>query len=101
MGDIFLVDVEPLEGKGKGPLGSERLLKRFHRMCAAVEIEYLLVDALYFTERFYQLRYQGLFKQLVIKYTPEEEEKSRAFRRVLGTGRKGTLESFVNSNPLL
>ena len=81
-GDIFLVDVEPLSGRGKEPLGSERLLRRFHRMCSEVGIDYLVVDALYFTERFYRLYCQGVFKQLVIKYTPDEE-KGGAFRRVL------------------
>ncbi len=82
-GDIFLVDVEPLEGRGKELIGSERLLRRFQRMCPAVGIEYLVVDALYFTERFYRLYSQGVFKQLVIKYTPDEEGRSGTFRRVL------------------
>lgn len=81
--EVFFSDVEPMDKRGKELESSQRLLLRCYRQRGNRPIGYLLMDALYFTERFYQLRAQGYVRELVIKYTPPHPSVSSSFRRVL------------------
>lgn len=62
-GDVWMVDCEPIEKKGKELLASQRLVER----CC-------LADMLYFNERFWQLRESGYVEELLVKYTPGSEQ---------------------------
>lgn len=73
-GDVWMVDFEPIEKKGKELIASERLIERCCEYLGKGEIQLLLADMLYFNERFWQLRKAGYFKELLIKYTPKSDE---------------------------
>lgn len=82
-GDVFLTDAEKINKKGKELLSSEQLVRRCYEFRNRQPIDYLLLDALYFNERFYQLRQQGYVRELVIKYTPDSLNIGARFRQVL------------------
>lgn len=82
-GDVFLADAEKITKKGKELLSSEQLVRRCYEFRGRQPIDYLLLDALYFNERFYQLRQQGYVRELVIKYTPDSLAIGARFRQVL------------------
>lgn len=82
-GDVFFTDMEEIPRRGRELLSSERLIRRSYALRGKRPIGYLLMDALYFTERFYRLRQQGYVRELVIKYTPVSPGVSGAFRKVL------------------
>ena len=73
-GDVWMVDFEPIEKKGKELIASERLIERCCEYLGKGVIELLLADMLYFNERFWQLREAGYVKELLIKYTPKSNE---------------------------
>lgn len=83
-GDIFIVDNEPISGKGKELVASRRLLERFCEKMGKGVIDLLLADMLYFNEGFWQLRQDGYMKDFLVKYTPDPERKfDDAYRIVL------------------
>jgi hypothetical protein len=73
-GDVWMVDFEPIEKKGKELIASQRLIERCCEYLGKGVIELLLADMLYFNERFWQLREAGYVKELLIKYTPKSDE---------------------------
>jgi len=76
-GDVFMLDIEPIEKQGKELAASERLLRRCCDQIGKGCISLLLVDMLYFTEGYWQLRKAGYIKDLLVKYTPDTVGKQR------------------------
>ena len=77
-GDVLMVDCEAIEKHGKELLASQRVIQRCCEHLGKGMIQLLLVDMLYFNERFYHLREAGYFRDLLIKYTPDP---SRGFQQ--------------------
>ncbi len=73
-GDVWMVDMEPIEKKGMELLASQRLIERCCEFLGKGVIELLLADMLYFNERFWQLRKNGYIRELLVKYTPKSEK---------------------------
>ncbi len=73
-GDVWMVDVEAIEKKGKELLASQRLIERCCEYLGKEVIELLLADMLYFNERFGELRKTGYVQELLVKYTPKSDE---------------------------
>ena len=73
-GDVWMVDFEPIEKRGKELIASQRLIERCCEYLGKGVIELLLTDMLYFNERFWQLRKTGYVKELLVKYTPKSDE---------------------------
>lgn len=73
-GDVWMVDCEPIEKKGKELLASQRLVERCCQILGKGVIEFILADMLYFNERFWQLRESGYVEELLVKYTPGSEQ---------------------------
>lgn len=73
-GDCFYVDVEGYEKRGKELEASKKLLERVADNLGKGQIEMLLLDALYFNESFWESRQKGYIKEILIKYTPKENE---------------------------
>jgi hypothetical protein len=83
-GDVVLLDKEPIAKRGKELAASYRVVKRFCDKMGKGVIELLLVDMLYFNERFWQLRQKGYIKDLLVKYTPNSRRKlKKPYRKVL------------------
>ena len=87
-GDILLLDVEPLEKRGKELPGSECLIRRMSELGYSGMIKYLLVDALYLNERVYRWKEQGWIEHFVVKYTPDTVESAKGFRRMVNAFEK-------------
>ena len=73
-GDVWMVDKEPIEKKGKELLASQRLIERCCGIIGKGVIQLLLADMLYFNERFWQLRECGYVQDILVKYTPGSDE---------------------------
>lgn len=73
-GDVWMVDIEAIEKRGKELLASQRLVERCCEYLGAGKIELLLADMLYFNERFWELRKRGYVQELLVKYTPKSDE---------------------------
>lgn len=73
-GDVWMVDFEPIEKRGKELLASQRLIERCCEYLGKGVIELLLADMLYFNERFWELRKTGYVQELLVKYTPKSNE---------------------------
>lgn len=69
-GDVWMVDCEDIEKKGKELLASQRLIERCCGIIGKGVIRILLADMLYFNERFWQLREAGYVEDILVKYTP-------------------------------
>lgn len=83
-GDVWMVDCEPIEKKGKELLASQRLVERCCQILGKGVIQFLLADMLYFNERFWQLRESGYVEELLLKYTPGSEQLlAKPYRRIL------------------
>lgn len=83
-GDVWMVDCEPIEKKGKELLASQRLLERCCERIGKGVIKLLLADMLYFNERFWQLRESGYVADILVKYTPDPKTPvSELYRIVL------------------
>ena len=77
-GDVFMLDIEPIEKQGKELAASgERLLRRCCDRIGKGRISLLLVDMLYFTEGYWKLREAGYVNNLLVKYTPDTVGKQR------------------------
>ena len=85
-GDVWMVDFERIEEKGKELAASRRLIERCCQMIGKGVIHLLLADMLYFNEGFWQLRNNGYVKDILIKYTPGTDDLlSEPYRVVLQT----------------
>jgi hypothetical protein len=82
-GDVWMVDSEPIEKKGKELLASQRLVERCCAIIGKGVIKLLLADMLYFNERFWQLRESGYVEDILVKYTPGSEELLAAPYRIV------------------
>lgn len=83
-GDVWMLDHEPVEKKGKELIASQRLVERCCQRLGKGAIELLLADMLYFNERFWRLRRSGYVQDILIKYTPGSQELlSEPYRIVL------------------
>lgn len=72
-GDVWMVDLEEIEKRGKELNASQRLIERCCEYLGTGKIALLLADMLYFNERFGELRKSGYVQELLVKYTPKSD----------------------------
>lgn len=83
-GDVWMVDIEAIEKRGKELQASQRLIERCCKYLGKEVIKLLLADMLYFNDRFWKLREAGYVEELLVKYTPRNNELlEKPYRLVL------------------
>jgi len=84
-GGSFLVDMEMYDSLGKELEASEKLIKRMHTYTNEGSIDLLLLDMLYFNERITELYESKIVKDILIKYTPDKNNKNepKVYRLIL------------------